>query len=213
MAVGELDIVKTQIVSNKNLYRISREKRLYEFLFADKFLPSVNWLPDGFHYNEPTPNCPDRLVTVIDQNSVYKSVPLKLINRNQFQELKAKGVSDGIESLIGGILNVSGLRNACLFMKYLGVYSDQFKIDLNTEQKHWFSQEKYDPLKDDPYGKLKDFSDHMYINYDFKSLEDEIGYQFKNKALLIQAFKHVSYDDPFPSYEKLEFMGKFNSLN
>lgn len=41
--VGELDILKNRTVSNKNLYGISKRKRLLEFIFADNFLPGKNY--------------------------------------------------------------------------------------------------------------------------------------------------------------------------
>lgn len=208
LAVGEMDILKIRAISNKNLYGISRRKQIHEFLFADKFLPGMNWMPDGFYYDDAMPNCPENQVTIIDQSGFRRS-KLNLVDRNRYQELKAKCISDGIESLIGAVLVSSGMRNACLFMKYLGIYSDEFVLDLNCEsQKDLFY--KYDPLEHDLHRDLlTNFSDDIYVKYDFRSLEYIIGYQFENRALLVQAFKHVSYDDPykFPSYERLEFLG------
>ena len=48
-SVGELDILKNQMVSNKNLYRISKGKHLLEYVFADNFLPGISFLPDGLY--------------------------------------------------------------------------------------------------------------------------------------------------------------------
>ena len=44
---------------------------------------------------------------------------------------------------------------------------------------------------------------------DFKQVEKEIGYEFKNKALLINALTHTSYayENKKQSNEKLEFLG------
>ncbi|RLJ70389.1 ribonuclease-3 [Hydrogenivirga caldilitoris] len=43
----------------------------------------------------------------------------------------------------------------------------------------------------------------------FEEIEERIGYTFKNKELLQQAFTHVSYarDTGLPHYETLEFLG------
>ena len=92
-------------------------------------------------------------------------------------------------------------------MKSLGIYSDQFELTLDTEQKDWFT--KYDPLSCDPLGRIGAFTHQMYGKYDFAALELKIDYEFKNKSLLIQAFKHVSYSqfNDMPSYEELEFLG------
>lgn len=101
----------------------------------------------------------------------------------------------------------TGMRNACLFMKYLSIYSDQFELTLDCDQKNWFK--KYDPLACDPLGRIAAFTRQMYDKHDFANLELKIGYTFKNKVLLIQAFKHVSYTQfkDMPSYEELEFLG------
>lgn len=69
---------------------------------------------------------------------------------------------------------------------------------------------KYDPLEHViRRDLLTKFSEEMYAKRDFRCLERIVGYQFKNRALLIQAFKHGSHDDPyqFPTYERLEFLG------
>ena len=109
--------------------------------------------------------------------------------------------------LPGGVLTSTGMRNACLFMKYLQIYSEQFELTLDCEQKDWF--QKYDPLSCDPLGRLSAFTYEMYDKHDFGNLELKIDYVFKNKSLLVQAFKHVSYTqfNDMPSYEELEFLG------
>ena len=44
---------------------------------------------------------------------------------------------------------------------------------------------------------------------DFEGLEKALGYQFKDKSLLIQALTHKSYagEHGLKSYETLEFLG------
>lgn len=46
-------------------------------------------------------------------------------------------------------------------------------------------------------------------NFDIFAIEKTIGYCFKNKNLLFQAFTHSSYanENAMPSYERLEFIG------
>ena len=112
----------------------------------------------------------------------------------------------------GAALISSGLRTACLFMKFMGIYSDDFKIDVNCSQANWFATKdgrKYNPLELDPHERKAKFTQEMYDKYGFNTLEAKIGYTFKNKSLLIQAFKHHSYLglNEFPSYENLEFLG------
>ena len=96
-------------------------------------------------------------------------------------------------------------------MKQIGLYSDQFKIDLNSDQENWFTQDgkKYSPLENDLLDSKRNFQDFMYRKYNFADLEMKIGYSFKDKSLLVQAFKHPTYLEckEFPSYERLEFLG------
>lgn len=103
------------------------------------------------------------------------------------------------------------MRNASLLMKYLGIYSEQYKLDVSYDQKSWFigDGEKYDPLKNDSSGSLSALIKRIYANYDFESLEEKIDYKFQNQSLLIQAFKHASFTgfNEIPSYENLEFLG------
>ena len=115
-------------------------------------------------------------------------------------------------SQIGATLNSSGLRTACLFMKFMGIYSDDFKIDADCAQTNWFSTKdgrKYNPLELDPHELKAKFTKEMYEKYSFSILENQIGYSFQNRSLLIQAFKHHSCTNlnEFPSYENLEFLG------
>jgi len=190
--IGDLNIIKNNAVSNRNLYGISRRKQLVEFLFGDKFLACVNWMPDGFSYEGPTPNCIETPVTLVDRFG-FRTMNLNLVDRSSYQTFKPKSISDGIEALIGGVLLTSGMRNACLFMKYLGLYSDDFKMDIDHKQEDWFKQ--YDPLEhelEEQRKRLLLFSEDMYMKNDFHSLEEMIDYKFNNKALLVQAFKHVS---------------------
>ncbi|MDD4316339.1 MAG: ribonuclease III domain-containing protein [Clostridia bacterium] len=46
-------------------------------------------------------------------------------------------------------------------------------------------------------------------NFDIRAIEKTIGYTFKNKKLLFQAFTHSSFSNEMglPSYERLEFVG------
>ena len=96
-------------------------------------------------------------------------------------------------------------------MKNIGIYSDQFKIDLNSKQENWFTEgnEKYSQLNNDPLDSKNKFQSLMYDKYNFAELEAKIGYSFKDRSLLVQAFKHPTHMDckEFGCYESLEFLG------
>ena len=56
----------------------------------------------GFDYTGVDPNDSEHLVTVVDANGLQR-VKSNLVDRNHYQELKPKAISDVIESLIGPI--------------------------------------------------------------------------------------------------------------
>ena len=48
----------------------------------------------------------------------------------------------------------------------------------------------------------------IYNTKQFVELEKQIGYTFRDKLLLLQAFTHVSYKNPIKGcYQRLEFLG------
>lgn len=102
LAVGDLDVLKMCAVSNRNLYVLSRRKQIYRFMFASKFLPGISYLPDGCSYSDAIkdPCAGDLSVTLVDSGG-FSGSKMNLVDKNRYQELGCKSVSDSIESLIG----------------------------------------------------------------------------------------------------------------
>lgn len=54
----------------------------------------------GFDYTGVDPNVSERLVTVVDSEG-FQRMKMCSVDRNHYQELKPKAISDCIEALIG----------------------------------------------------------------------------------------------------------------
>lgn len=100
--VGELDILKMCAVSNRNLYVLSRRKQIYRFMFASNFLPGITMMPDGCSYTDAIKDqCAGDLSVILVDSGGFSRSKMNLVDRNRYQELGCKSVSDSMESLIG----------------------------------------------------------------------------------------------------------------
>ena len=103
-------------------------------------------------------------------------------------------MADVVEALIGALYLSSGdqgTRVGFEFLQQMGII------------KH-ATLPAYVPMHDARLG------DHLLNAYArmLAPVEQRVGYQFKSKALLVQAFTHASYRAAVtPSYERLEFLG------
>lgn len=103
--VGNLDILKTNAVMNKNLYLISRRFQISQVMFFGEFVPGRSWLPEGFS-SRPDPKRvaqngkSETPVTLVDSDGFHLAT-LGSVDRCQYHTLKPKCLSDGIEALIG----------------------------------------------------------------------------------------------------------------
>lgn len=115
--VGTLDILRSNVVANKNLYMISRRNEISQLMFADNFVPGLNWLPDGFtgQLSDWLPfewKSGEQLLTLVDSEGFHRS-ELKAVDLCQYQRLKPKRLADGVESLIGEFLFLSLSLSLC----------------------------------------------------------------------------------------------------
>ncbi|XP_038220360.1 endoribonuclease Dcr-1 [Zerene cesonia] len=121
---GKLSHMRSKQVSNLNLYRLGRNKRLGARMIASKFEPHDNWLPPC-HKPPPTlqPGASD------DQEAKEKSVKMPVDNTGCFipynlitqHSIPDKSIADCVEALIGAYLLECGPRGALLFMSWLGI--------------------------------------------------------------------------------------------
>ncbi|CAG4974461.1 unnamed protein product [Colias eurytheme] len=121
---GKLSHMRSKQVSNLNLYRLGRNKRLGARMIASKFEPHDNWLPPC-HKPPPTlqPGVTD------DQEGKEKTVKMPVDNTGCFipynlitqHSIPDKSIADCVEALIGAYLLECGPRGALLFMSWLGI--------------------------------------------------------------------------------------------
>ncbi|XP_039762549.1 endoribonuclease Dcr-1 isoform X2 [Pararge aegeria] len=121
---GKLSHMRSKQVSNLNLYRLGRNKRLGARMIASKFEPHDNWLPPchkppptlqpshTIETKEPVQN-PD---APVDSTGCF--IPYNLITQHSIPD---KSIADCVEALIGAYLLECGPRGALLFMSWLGI--------------------------------------------------------------------------------------------
>ncbi|XP_060808099.1 endoribonuclease Dcr-1 [Amyelois transitella] len=121
---GKLSHMRSKQVSNLNLYRLGRNKRLGARMIASKFEPHDNWLPPC-HKPPPTlhpkttedsENTPS--TAEIPQDTAGCFIPYNLITQHSIPD---KSIADCVEALIGAYLLECGPRGALLFMSWLGI--------------------------------------------------------------------------------------------
>ena len=90
--------------------------------------------------------------------------------------LHRKTIADVVESLVGAFLVEIGFRSAIAFLRWIG-------MQVNFE----FS---------DVHRVLKESRRNLALsgNIDIDALEKLLGYKFKHRGLLLQAFVHPSYN-------------------
>ncbi|CAH1642717.1 unnamed protein product [Spodoptera littoralis] len=121
---GKLSHMRSKQVSNLNLYRLGRNKRLGARMIASKFEPHDNWLPPC---HKPPPTLHPRLngegkdvmqhlETPLDAAGCF--IPYNLITQHSIPD---KSIADCVEALIGAYLLECGPRGALLFMSWLGI--------------------------------------------------------------------------------------------
>ncbi len=197
---GRLSYLRSIQICNCNLYHIGREKEIFESLVATKFYPKQNWLPPNYQ--------------------THDDYDYKLITKDELSPclhlISDKSIADSVEALIGAHLLSGGNKSAIIFMQWLGFKVSP--IDVNFESSHnnngsniW----RWLPLPESPIIKNSKLEDVVKgLNQDYNgcnldNFEQIIGYEFKDKAFLVQALTHSSYfhNTITDCYQRLEFLG------
>ncbi|OWF53355.1 endoribonuclease Dicer-like [Mizuhopecten yessoensis] len=133
-----------------------------------------------------------------------------------------KSIADCVESLIGCYLTSCGKKAALRFMFSLGLKVLPPRAatvgDKPDEETSTSSQEEHQIVSSygyqcPPSPLLSNTNDnrrlmeHLLIGYE--SFEEKIGYKFRDRAYLLQAFTHASYhyNNITDCYQRLEFLG------
>ncbi|CAB3258214.1 unnamed protein product [Arctia plantaginis] len=121
---GKLSHMRSKQVSNLNLYRLGRNKRLGARMIASKFEPHDNWLPPchkpppTLHANANGEANLDMLNPEMPLDAAGCFIPYNLITQHSIPD---KSIADCVEALIGAYLLECGPRGALLFMSWLGI--------------------------------------------------------------------------------------------
>ncbi|KAJ8962251.1 hypothetical protein NQ318_018225 [Aromia moschata] len=228
---GRATSLKGRMISNKNLYYLSKKRNLSGILKYNDLSPKEEWLPPCFrvpaemmkriHCKEVSIaalfnlNIPrdeqisgklskdtltdileeDTLPDLTDESSTGSMAPFL-----QSQYVGDKHVADVVESLLGAYLKNSGIKGGIKLVEWIGIIPPSEKLD------ELLVQPPPDPVLNKNVKAMDKIEFHLP---NWKEIEDIIGYQFKNRAYLLQALTHASYTPNriTLSYEKLEFLG------
>ncbi|EUB58854.1 Endoribonuclease Dcr-1 [Echinococcus granulosus] len=205
---GHLSSLRSQIVGNSNLYRLGCEKNLPGRIVGVAFEPHENWLP------------PCYVCTTDPTNNIASTRIKNQCPSLTHQFLTNKSVADCVESLVGCYLTERGERSALKLLQWFGIECLPPAGEMQPAGSPWkLAEEK-------PLSKVEEATvERVYRAGRFSKLEEIIGYTFKNRRLLIEAFTHSTCRDLHgpPSdddggfhgsatsisggYERLEFLG------
>uniref|UniRef100_A0A0E0KSN5 Dicer-like protein 4 n=1 Tax=Oryza punctata TaxID=4537 RepID=A0A0E0KSN5_ORYPU len=185
---GQLTRRRSDVVNNSNLCELSIRKKLQVYIRDQQFEPIQFFAPGR----------PCKVVCNTDVEVSLHQMDIHPDNRENcnlrctrsHHWLHKKVIADVVESLIGAFLVEGGFKAAFAFLHWIGI-----DVDFNSSA-------------------LYRVLDASSINLslmgytDIAGLEELIGYKFKHKGLLLQAFVHPSFSQHSGGcYQRLEFLG------
>ncbi|KAG5314150.1 DICER Endoribonuclease, partial [Acromyrmex insinuator] len=220
---GQLTALKGKMIGNRNLYYCGNKKGIPGRIKNDAFVPMSNFIPPAYSVYHPLqkilmdelvapnvlyefliPNM-ERFTGDISEDTLnmMKQTVSSWDKRDKqtgvehylgVQILSDKTVADSVEALIGVYLKNNHIKGAAKLLKWFGILPD-VKIDMLLGS---ISQNPVIGVGDPNY----------YMPW-ADTLESKIGYKFKNRAFLLQAFTHPSYtaNGITECYQRLEFLG------
>ncbi|XP_055329020.1 endoribonuclease Dicer-like [Paramacrobiotus metropolitanus] len=200
---GRLTQLCDQFVSNFNLYRLAKTKDLQNYVLNQEFNPGDNFVPPGYIFDEQESN--EMLA-----NSGTKAD--KFPSARVHQPIEDKTIADVMEALIGTFLINSSARSAQVFMSWLGLC---VLPETTNAPQEGPSVDRYGVFRaEDITSPLLRMgadvdAELCKLTAGFDDFERRIGYRFRNKAFLLQAFTHSTYEPNSITdcYQRLEFLG------
>ncbi|KAH9422166.1 Endoribonuclease Dicer [Dermatophagoides pteronyssinus] len=193
---GKLSFLRSRQISNINLHRLGQRINLGELMIASKFEPVDNWCPPSYQALDNVEQESNDNVKTTTSNKV----PYNLLTQHSIPN---KSIADCVEALIGTYLISSGSQV-------------EHKDDSNQNHERWLPQPRSPliipkHLRND-IAKVKEIEDKLQRNYykhHLDRFEEIIGYRFRDRAYLVQAFTHNSYyeNKVTDCYQRLEFLG------
>ncbi|URE34705.1 hypothetical protein MUK42_13295 [Musa troglodytarum] len=187
---GQLTRRRSSIVNNSNLYELAIAKKLQVYIRDELFDPTQFYALGR----------PCKMVCNIDTESVIHQRENENLNiaaeghnfrcTKSHHWLHRKTIADVVEALVGAFLVESGFKAAIAFLRWIGISAD---FDVSNIYRVWESSNS---------------NLSLISNINVNELEEILGYTFRCKGLLLQAFVHASYNKHSGGcYQKLEFLG------
>ncbi|XP_015599757.1 endoribonuclease Dicer isoform X2 [Cephus cinctus] len=221
---GHLTAVKGKIIGNRNLYYCGKNKKIPGRMKVDDFVPLSNFIAPSYTVErrlqkvlieaEVSPNILYELtIPPSERISGFVSKETMLVIQNKLldwdetktqsgmehflgiQTIPDKVVSDSVEALIGVYLQKMGLKSAAKLLIWFGILPESLNI----------YQILFQQLQNPVIGSGNIDNHIPWAGV----MERKIGYQFTNRAFLLQAFTHPSYtsNSITACYQRLEFLG------
>ncbi|KQJ83511.1 hypothetical protein BRADI_5g15337v3 [Brachypodium distachyon] len=185
---GQLTRRRSDIVNNSNLHELSVKRNLQVYIRDQQFEPT-----QFFALGRPCKVvCHADMEVSIHQKNIDPDRPENCNVRctKSHHWLHKKTIADVVESLLGAFLVEGGFKAAFAFLHWVG-------IDVDFEDSALYRVLNASSIN---------LSLMNLINV--AELEELIGYKFKHKGLIIEAFVHPSFNKHSGGcYQKLEFLG------
>ncbi|KAG4075988.1 hypothetical protein HA402_003814 [Bradysia odoriphaga] len=228
---GYLTSIKGRMVSNQNLCYLAIADSIPGMININKFNPKSDWAPPLFNLPEEvklatremnmSPNIIDKLnlnaeeiksgalsqQTLFDyvqgfldepENQNIESTMLQFFGE---QRISDKSVADCVESILGACVVSLGIERSLPLLKMIGILPDDNHRNYSLMLREPFAEPR---LKSDVTNRK---IDDLLLNCD--RIEMELGYAFKDRAYLLQALTHPSFQNNryTQCYQQFEFLG------
>ncbi|KAK0417580.1 hypothetical protein QR680_013094 [Steinernema hermaphroditum] len=134
-----------------------------------------------------------------DINEELSPLPYNMLTQ---QYISDKAIADSVEALIGAHLLELGPTAALRFMSWFGL---RVIVDEPVSDEPLL---RFLDTPDNPHRSSQELCNYME-RFQLSHVEETIGYTFREKAYLLQAFTHASYSKNRVTgcYQRLEFLG------
>lgn len=229
LSEGQLTMIKGKIIGNRNLFYCGEEKELGSIIKTVEFNTESDWVAPGFSVDRTVQRLLRELsvnprylyeieLTKEERDSGQLSESTRDMIENKLydsweedtdyanysnahfisqQVVSNKTVSDSVEALLGLCIKSFGIEKGFEILRWLKV------TDPNLIKPDAYVEKKVEPTI---LSMIGDINFHIH-QPDY--LERLINYKFKQRAFLLQALSHPTYqpNNITPTYQRLEFLG------
>ncbi|CAL7946238.1 unnamed protein product [Xylocopa violacea] len=221
---GPLSMIKDKIIGNRHLYYCGVNKNIPGRMKVENFVPLSNFIAPAYSVFRPlqslllnaevSPNvlfeikipqseqfsgCISEITKDLMQNRVLHWETAESQTGMEhylgMQTVSDKAVADCVEALIGVYLRSMGIKDTVTLLKWFKILPNE--IDTNSL------------LYGIPANPIICEGNVNYFMPWASNIESRLGYKFKNRGYLLQAFTHPSFtaNNITECYQRLEFLG------